>query len=160
MEPRTSPRLIGGLLSFLVVLLLAGCGGSGTPSPSPSVTNAPGGGSPAGPVRVTLGLYSGRDDPAWTLTDAEAATLEKALAALPGAIGQPPQGGLGYRGFTIERPDGTVVAFGGAVAPPGDADRAFLADPARTIERLLIQTARAHVTGNELVEVERALAAP
>jgi hypothetical protein len=109
---------------------------------------------------VTLGLYSGREDPAWVLTDAEAADLQAALAALPGAIGQPPVGGLGYHGFTIERPDGTLIAYQGAVAPPGDADRAYLADPARTIERLLVETARAHVTGNELAEVERALAAP
>jgi hypothetical protein len=152
-----SSRLIAGVLCLL---FLAGCGGSATPAASPSATNVPGTGSPAGTIRVTLGLYSGREDPAWVLTDAEAADLQAALAALPGAIGQPPVGGLGYHGFTIERPDGTVIAYQGAVAPPGDADRAYLADPARTIERLLVETARAHVTGNELAEVERALAVP
>jgi len=150
-------RLVGGLLCLL---LLAGCGGSGTPTASPSVTDPPGTAVPAGPVQVTLGLYSGRADPAWTPTDAEAADLEAALAALPGAVGEPPVGGLGYRGFTIDRPAGIVVAYRGAVAPPGAGKRAYLADPARTIERLLIETARAHVTGNELAEVERALGAP
>ncbi|MFH1475563.1 MAG: hypothetical protein ABIG85_06865 [Chloroflexota bacterium] len=109
---------------------------------------------------MTLGIYSGRADPAWTLTDAEAATLEAALGALRGATGAPPVGGLGYHGFTIDRPGGTVVAYSGAVAAPGEGRRPYLADPARTIERLLIETARPHATANELVEVERALAAP
>lgn len=150
-------RLIGGLLCLL---LLAGCGGSGTATANPAVTDAPGSGGAAGPVRVTLGLYSGRADPAWTLTDAEAAILETALAALSGAVGEPPVGGLGYHGFTIDRPGGIVVAFRGAVAAPGEGKRPYLADPARTIERLLIGTARPHVTGNELAEVEQAFAAP
>ena len=150
-------RFIGGLLCLLLV---AGCGGSATPTASTSVTDTPGTGSPAGPVRVTLGFYSGRADPAWTLTDAEAAALDVALAALSEAVGQPPTGGLGYRGFTIDRPSGLVVAYRGAVAPPGEGERAFLADPARTIERLLAATARPHVAGNALAEVERSLAAP
>lgn len=150
-------RLIGGLLCLL---LLAGCGGSATPTSSPLLTDAPGSGGPAGPVRVTLGLYSGRADPAWTLTDAEAAILETVLAALPGAVGEPPVGGLGYHGFTIDRPGSTVVAFRGAVAAPGDGRRAFLADPALTIERFLAETSRPHVTASELAEVEQAFAVP
>jgi hypothetical protein len=149
-------RLLAGLVSLLLV---AGCGANATATPEPSATSSPGRGA-AGPVRVTLGLYSGRADPTWILTDAEAASLEVALAKLTGAVGVPPVGGLGYHGFTIERPDGTDVAFDGAVAPPGDGERAYLADPVRTIERLLLGTARPHVTGNELAVVERALAAP
>jgi hypothetical protein len=156
MNTSSTVRLIGGLV---VAVLLAGCGGTTTASPGPSASNPPGTGA-AGPVQVTLGIYSGRADPTWTLTDAEAASLGAALAKLAGVVGLPPVGGLGYHGFTIERPDGTVVAFNGAVAPPGDRARAYLADPARTIERLLLETARPHVAGNELVEVERALAAP
>ena len=111
-------------------------------------------------MRVTLGLYSGRPDPAWTLTGAEAAALDVALAGLPAKVGEPPAGGLGYHGFTIERPDGTLVAFDGAVAPPGSGARPYRDDPGRTIERLLLETARAHVTGNELAEVMGALANP
>jgi hypothetical protein len=153
---RSVRRLVGGLVCLV---LLAGCGSSGTPNAGSSATKAPGAGS-AGPVQVTLGIYSGRADPAWMLTDAEATALDAALAALPGVVGMPPVGGLGYHGFTVERPDGTVIAYDGTVAPPGDGPRGLLADPSRTIERLLLETARAHVAGNELAEVERALAAP
>jgi hypothetical protein len=154
-------RLVGGLLCLL---LIAGCGGRGTATPGSWLPGPSGTGEPAGLVRVTLGLYSGRPDPSWTLTDREVAALDAALDALPSAVGNPPTGGLGYHGFTIDRPGepawGLVVAYRGAVAPPGDAPRGFLVDPARTIERLLLETARPHVTGNELVEVERALAVP
>lgn len=148
-------RLVGGLL-FLVTL--AGCGGSSTASPRP--TDAPGTDGAVTPVRVTLGLYSGRADPAWTLTDAEAVALEAALAALPSVAGVPPEAGLGYHGFTIDRPGGIIIAYRGAVAPPGVRASAYLADPARTIERFLAGTARPHITGNELAEVERSFAAP
>jgi len=149
-------RLLAGLL-FLVTL--AGCGGSTTPSPRPGY--APGTDGEAAPVRVTLGLYSGRADPTWMLTDAEAVALEAALAALPTVAGVPPEGGLGYHGFRIDRPGGgVVVAYRGAVAPPGEGRRAHLADPARTVERFLAGTARPHIAGNELAEVQRALVAP
>ncbi len=172
-------RLVGGLLGLLLCLLLiTGCGGATSSAPgsfatvaAPSTTagaipsaSATAGAiptaGPTGPVQVTLGLYSGRADPTWKLTDAEAASLDAALAGLSEAIGTPPVGGLGYHGFTLARPAGTVVAFDAAVAPPGDGERAYLADPDRTIERLLVETARAHVSGNELAEVERAISAP
>ena len=60
--------------------------------------------TPAGPadeVRVTLGIYSGRPDPTWTLSAWDAAAVERAIEALPEAGGTPPEGGLGYHGFTV-----------------------------------------------------------
>jgi hypothetical protein len=147
-------------VGLLVALALAACGAGGTATARPSATGSPPAGGPTGPVRVTLGIYSGRPDPSWTLAEDEAATLETLLAALPTAVGLPPTGGLGYHGFTIARAAGTVVAYRGAVAAPGEGERPFLADPARTVERYLARTARPHATGIELAEVERALAAP
>lgn len=149
----------GTIAGVLCLLLMAGCsGGGGSPNRSPGST--PGTANPTGSVRVSLGIYSGRPDPAWTLTDAQAVALDRALAALPRAVGEPPSGGLGYHGFTIIGPAGTLVAYRGAVAAPGEGRRAFLSDPALTIERFLLETGATHLTLAEHAEVTRALATP
>jgi hypothetical protein len=111
-------------------------------------------------VVVTLGIYSGRPDPTWTLTGAEAATLDAMLAALAEVTDTPPVGGLGYHGFTIARPTSTVVAYRGAVGAPGEGPRAMSADPTRSIERYLLETSRSHVTLGEYAAAELAIAAP
>jgi hypothetical protein len=129
-------------------------------SPIPAVASPAGSVFSGGPVGVTLGIYSGRPDPAWTLTTDETAGLDAALAALPDGTGTPPVGGLGYHGFTIARPGSTVVAYGGAVASPGEGPRAMKADPARSIERCLLEMSRSHVTADEYAIAEHAIAAP
>lgn len=108
-------------------------------------------------TEVVLGIYSGVPDPAWTLTAEESNELAAALATLPEVSGTAAPGGLGYHGFTIESPDGTLVAFDGKVAEVGLDPPSYLNDPDRTIERLLLDTARPHVTPEVLTEVERSL---
>jgi len=112
------------------------------------------------PVKVVLGLYSGVADPTWTLTAEEASDLAAALARLKRVSGTAPAGGLGYHGFSIIGPDGTRVAFEGAVASAGSDPPYYLDDPDRTIERLLLETARAHVKPQEFAVVARALDQP
>lgn len=153
-----SRRVLAGILASL--LAVAACGPNPSPSPSPPVTSAPGTGSPAWHVRVTLGIYSGRMDPSWILADAEATAVEAALAALPPSVCLPPVGGLGYRGFTIDREAGIVVAYRGVVAPRGEGPRPCRTDPRRTIERLLLEMARPHLAANEQAEVTRDLSLP
>ena len=139
----------------LGLVLFAACGSSATPRPSA----APGGSAPAGSsVTVTLGIYSGRADPDWTLTADQAGTLEAMLAALRQETMTPPVGGLGYHGFTVQRPGGTLIAYLGSIAPPGEERRAVMTDPTRSIERYLLQTGRPHLVAAEIGEVERALA--
>ncbi len=145
----------------------SGAGSLPTASPPPSAPtcSSPAARNPtpsaaAGAVMVTLGIYSGRPDPAWTLTADQAAGVDAALTALPDSTGTPPAGGLGYHGFWITRPGSTVVAFGGAVAAPGDGPRAMKADPTRSIERCLLETSRSHVTPDEYAIAELAITAP
>lgn len=118
-------RFVPGFVVVSCLLVVVGCSGNGSS----------GSASPAGSVRVALGLYSGRPDPEWTLTAEQIAALDEVLATLPESTGSPPAGGLGYHGFTIMRPGSTLVAYLGAVAPPGNGPRAMKADPMRSIQR-------------------------
>lgn len=108
-------------------------------------------------VQVVLGLYSGVPDPAWTLTTEQANELAAALAALTRVSESAPAGGLGYHGFTIVTPDGTLLAFAGNVLSADSDPPYVLDDPDRTIERLLLATARTHVTSQERQIVADAL---
>jgi hypothetical protein len=115
--------------------------------------------SPLPAVTITLGIYSGRPDPTWTLTDVEVAALVGQLASLPVANGVPSQGGLGYHGFSmlvheVGRADQTIVAYRGAVTTPDDAPGSYRADPQRTVEQALLQTGRSHLAATEASVVE------
>jgi hypothetical protein len=81
----------------------------------------------------------------------------RTLESLPIGTGTPPVGGLGYHGFTIRLPEGTLVAYRGVVAAPGDDPRTVRADPSRSVERYLLETSRPHVTADDFSAVERAL---
>ncbi len=118
-------RRIRGIGLLGVVVAIAACstpvvpvtpGPSLTPVPttmaaSPVTPVIPTPAAPADEVRVTLGIYSGRPDPTWTLTGAEAAAVERAIEALPETAGTPPEGGLGYRGFTVTSLGRTLTAY-------------------------------------------------
>jgi len=128
-------------------VLMAGC----------STVTSP---SPAADVQVTLGIYSGRPDPSWTLTTAETAALDALLADLPSVTGSPPAGGLGYHGFTITRDGSNLVAYRGAVAAPGNGPRDMQIDAAHRVERFLLGTARTHLTASEFAMAQAAIEAP
>ncbi len=135
-----------------------GSGSPGSGSTPPGPTQA--GPTPAGPadaVRVTLGLYSGRPDPTWTLSASEAAAVERAIEALPEAGGTPPEGGLGYHGFTVETLGRTVTAYFGVVSAGGAGPQVLRTDPGRTVERLLLELGRTHLLPTEIAEVEQSL---
>ncbi len=131
----------------------------------PSGPLAPLANSPLPTVTVTLGVYSGRPDPSWALTEVQVAALVGQLASLPVTTGVPPQGGLGYHGFSIlvrenGKADRTVIAYRGAVTSPGDAPGSYRADPQRTVERALLDTGRPHIAAAEVSIVEADLTGP
>ena len=144
----------------LAALLAALAAVSGCASPTPSATPAV---ELPTSVSVGLGLYSGRPDPTWDLSAAQIAQVMDAIAALPTASGTPPEGGLGYRGFSLvlhwsAQPDETLVAYRGAVAAPGVGARSVFVDEGRTIERLLLDTGRPVLDANEVAAVDADLA--
>lgn len=142
----------------MALVVLAGCGSPSTPTNPPT-------GSPAAQVTVSLGIYSGRPDPTWALSDAQSAVLIRLLDDLPGASGVPPEGGLGYHGFrlvvrTAGQADEHLVAYRGAVAEPGAGARSYRQDEARSIERYVLETGRSHLTPTEVAAVEADLGIP
>ena len=138
----------------LIAVISSACTGSGKAPPSSGVASPASSGSP---IKVVLGLYSGVADPTWTLTAEEASNLVAALVRLTRVSGTAPAGGLGYHRFSTIGPDGMLVAYDGTVASVGSDPPYYLDDPDRTIERLLLETARTHVKPQELAEVARAL---
>ena len=174
MPARRLAPLLGLLALVGVALVVAACGPAPSvvtpapvqPTPVPGVTDMPPGTDAAptapagaGEMHVTLGIYSGRPDPTWTLASDEAVAITKAIAALPDLVGTAPEGGLGYHGFVIEQDGRRVTVYLGVVATDGGGPGSLLADPDRTVERLLLELGRSHLAAAEIAEVERSLAA-
>jgi len=160
---------VRGVATGLALLLaVAACspalptGTSPTPVPtaavSPAASADPTPAGTADALHVTLGIYSGRPDPTWTLSSAEAAAVERAIEALPQTAGTPPEGGLGYHGFTVVGGGRTLTAYQGVVSAGGSGPQVLRSDPGRTVERLLLELGRAQLTPAEIAEVERSLA--
>jgi hypothetical protein len=136
---------------LLMVGLLTACAASTADAPEPERTEARA-------ATITLGIYSGRPDPEWTLTTAEMATLDAALTALPTTTGSMPDRGLGYHGFSIAVGETTQIAFKGTITTVGLSTDNVRTDPSRSIERLLLTTGRPHLTATEYETVHGALA--
>jgi hypothetical protein len=155
-------RILVAIGWLVPLLLLSACGAAPSPRPTaaPRPTSSPvpsASVTPTGPLGVMLGIYSGRPDPEWPLTAEQAAALTALLDGLPPGLETPPTGGLGYHGFTIRYAVSTLVVYQGFVAAPGGGPRAVRLDPTRSVERYLLETGRANLAANEILEVERAL---
>ena len=104
---------------------------------------------PAG-AEITLDVYSGRRNPKWTLSAADAAELYGRLQALaPAANAAPESSGLGYQGFQIEflglaAPQAVVVARGAATVS-GGGEKKSLVDAGRQLESWLAKSAATHI---------------
>jgi len=108
-------------------------------------------------ANIELGLYSGRQDPSWTIAGPEKAHLDLLLSRLRRVAGAPVHGGLGYHGFTIFETGRTLVAFRGQVELVGSGRRHHLADPQRTIEQFLLQSGGAHLSDSQVTAVRLAV---
>lgn len=96
-------------------------------------------------IRIELDMFSGRPNPVWTLTAAEAAELEAMTASLPVvAAPAPPFDGLGYRGIVARNPADSgwsLVAFRDTVRIRTLEGSEVRADPDARVERWLLGTA-------------------
>jgi hypothetical protein len=96
-------------------------------------------------ILVTLQVFSGRPDPSWTLSDAEAAEFSRRVADAPPATATlPAQERLGYRGFRLEdmaHGGLSVRVYDGAIV----ASSQLRSDPGRALERWLLTTGTKHI---------------
>jgi hypothetical protein len=106
-------------------------------------------------AQVEVDVFSGRPNPVWTLTAAEAQAFVQrfaALPSLPGNGGSAEQDqGLGYRGLKVNllsegRKRRVSIGHGKVVVEEPDSQKPRqLQDPERRLEQWLLQTGREHL---------------
>ena len=97
--------------------------------------------------------FSGRPDPRWPVSDAEAAELEALWCRLePSPPGSPPPP-LGYRGCTLRiAPDREYFAYRGVVTRTAAQASESRIDAAREFEKRVIATAPAGLLPPQLID--------
>jgi hypothetical protein len=100
-------------------------------------------------VEVELDIFSGMPNPTWVLTNAEADSFMKQLAALSPTSARELSGNLGYRGFIVRVMQGADtqlirVQFG-TVHLSGDTTNVYTYDKDRELERWLLNTGKPHL---------------
>jgi hypothetical protein len=100
-------------------------------------------------VRVSLNVYSGRPNPYWDLAEAQAeALLEQVERLNQGTTSKPPGviGGLGYRGFLVERSASSAEGPLSLYVHEGIVDKGQsqmnVIDADQTVERSLLESGR------------------
>jgi hypothetical protein len=105
---------------------------------------------------VELDIFSGVPNPTWSLTDAEADSFMKQLAALPRTAPRQLSGKLGYRGFIVQCMLGTdawlVRLQNGIVHISQGGTNTYADDEQRLLERWLLNTGKPHLKA-ELFEI-------
>ena len=101
-------------------------------------------------VEVELDIFSGRPNPAWKLSQTEAAGFLDHLAALAEAAPNEPEMPLGYRGFVVrlmQGRDASDLRVRNGIVRLARAGRvAWYGDPGRAMERSLLESGRARLT--------------
>ncbi len=112
-------------------------------------------------ILVELDIFSGRPNPTWLLTTAEAESFGRRLAALRRSSPCEISSRLGYRGLIVDVAHGTqarlVRVQSGCVQIVEDDTTAHAHDEERELERWLIETGRPHLMQDVIEIVERGL---
>jgi len=99
-------------------------------------------------MRVELEVFSGRPNPAWELSEQEASELARLHALLGHSPSDRPlPEGLGYRGFRVApfQAHEQLIVWRDIVQVAQSGRASQWSDPDRSLERWLLDTARAHV---------------
>lgn len=130
-----------------------------TPGPTARTTAKPmtgGSESIAARCEVELDIFSGMPNPTWVLTNAQAGSFVKKLAALSRTSAKELSGNLGYRGFMVQCTLGASAQLiriqDGTVHISEGARNVYAYDKDRQVERWLLNTGQPHLK-NELFQI-------
>jgi hypothetical protein len=101
-----------------------------------------------GEWRASVSIFSGRPDPAWSLSPEQVRRLEDIWSRLEPPVDAPHAGPppLGYRGAFVDDPQGRRwYAYGGRVALQRGTTVELRADPDREFERTIVESAPAEI---------------
>ncbi len=107
-------------------------------------------------VEVELDIFSGMPNPTWVLTNVEADSFVKKLAAMSRTSATELSGNLGYRGFIVQVTQGANTQLihiqTGIVHISIGATNVYANDEDRELERWLFNTGKPHLK-NELFQI-------
>ena len=109
-------------------------------------------------AEVELDIFSGMPNPTWILTNAEADSFVKQLAALPRTPARELSGNLGYRGFIVQVTKGLTRSDSiqnGNVHISRRVTNIYPHDEERELERWLLNTGKPHLKSDLVEIVER-----
>lgn len=105
-------------------------------------------------AKVTLQVFSGRENPSWSLSEKQIDELLALLKDLPKAEPSDFQDGLGYSGFqvvltenTTEKTHKIVARKGQILYKTAEAD-AYFTDPKRRLEMFLLKSGESYLEEN------------
>jgi hypothetical protein len=102
-------------------------------------------------AKVTLQIFSGRENPSWSLSEKQIVELLTLLDNLPKAERGDFPDGLGYRGFQVELTENTpekthrIVAYKGRVFYKTAEAEKYFADRDRRLETFLLKSGDSHL---------------
>jgi hypothetical protein len=102
-------------------------------------------------AKVMVKIFSGRENPTWSLTEEEVRAFNAILEELPATDPVRFNDGLGYRGFvatlanTGSRETYTVTVYEGKVWQRRGGEDRFLDDQGYRMERMLLESSKSHL---------------
>lgn len=117
-------------------------------------------------AKVTLYVFSGRENPSWQLSPEQTKTLISILDALPSSEPKSFFEGLGYQGFLVSLTDSAsgeskiIRVYKGLVQYNTGSVEKYLTDKDRKIEHLLLESGGSRLESGIYNAVERELKPP
>lgn len=108
-------------------------------------------------VTIEADIFSGRPNPQWSLSEADAAAYVSRMAELEQTTPTAGSGALGYRGLIVSvssAPSGAVHVHNGVVEVRDARSSAFFLDPHRSLERWLFARRPPGLSGDVVKAIE------